>query len=112
MEFRGVGLRGGSRIFERGGGSILGLHAKKGGPGGGKMLGPMLKSLHRGPKGGGGPDPLDPPLDPPLGLQGKNSSSEWGSESSKRQVRGNFHDWQAKENLWGVNPLPQIRHST
>ena len=35
--------------------------------GGGPTLGPMLKSLHRGPKGGGGPDPLDPPpLDPPL----------------------------------------------
>ena len=35
--------------------------------GGGPTLGPMLKSLHRGPKGGG-PDPLDPPppLDPPL----------------------------------------------
>ena len=28
--------------------------------GGGPTLGPMLKSLHRGPKGGG-PDPLDPP---------------------------------------------------
>ena len=37
-------------------GSILGLQAKKGGP----TLGPMLKSLHRGPKGGG-PDPLPPP---------------------------------------------------
>ena len=36
--------------------------------GGGPTLGPMLKSLHRGPKGGGGvrtpwtPPPLDPPL--------------------------------------------------
>ena len=48
-------LRGGSRIFERGGGSILGLQAKKGGggPRGGPTLGPMLKSLHRGPKEGG-----------------------------------------------------------
>ena len=32
-------------------------HSQKGG---GPTLGPMLKSLHRGPKGGG-PDPLDPP---------------------------------------------------
>ena len=39
-----------------GGGSIIGLHAKKGG---GPALGPMLKSLQRGPKGGG-PDLLDP----------------------------------------------------
>ena len=29
--------------------------------GGCPTLGPMLKCLHRGPKGGGGPDPLDPP---------------------------------------------------
>ena len=28
--------------------------ANKGGPGGGPTLGPMLKSLQRGPKGGGG----------------------------------------------------------
>ena len=34
---------------------LLDIH-KRGGP----TLGPMLKSLHRGPKGGG-PDPLDPP---------------------------------------------------
>ena len=44
--------RGGSRIFERGGGSRLGLPAKKGGPDGGPILGPMLKNLHRGTKGG------------------------------------------------------------
>ena len=29
-------------------------------------FGPNVKSLHRGPKGGGGLDPLDPPLDPLL----------------------------------------------
>ena len=46
--------RGGSRIFERGGGSRLGLQAKRGGGAdGGSILGPMLKSLHRGTKGGG-----------------------------------------------------------
>ena len=52
--------RGGSRIFE--GGVHLRSTSKKrgGGPRGGPALGPMLKSLHRGPKGGG-PDPLDPP---------------------------------------------------
>ena len=37
------------------GGSILGLQAKKEGPGGGPILGPMLKSLHSGPKRGSGP---------------------------------------------------------
>ena len=51
--------RGGSRIFERGG-SILGLQAK-GGARGGPTLGPMLKSLHRGPKGGGIRAPWTPP---------------------------------------------------
>ena len=41
-------------------GSILGLQAKKGG---GPTLGPMLESLHRGPKGGSRPPaPLDPPM--------------------------------------------------
>ena len=48
------------------GGSIIDLQAKKGGP----VLGPMLKSLHRGPKGGGGCGPPGPPppspLDPPM----------------------------------------------
>ena len=40
-----------------GGGSILGLQAKRGwGAGGGPIVGPMLKSLHSGPKRGG-PDP-------------------------------------------------------
>ena len=55
--------RGGSRIFERGGGSRLGLQAKKGGgaDGGGPILGPMLKSLHRGTKGGGVQTPWTPP---------------------------------------------------
>ena len=57
-------FRGGCRIFERRGSNLLGLHARK--RGGGPALGPMLKSLHRGPKGGGvqtlGPRPLDPLL--------------------------------------------------
>ena len=38
--------RGGSRIFFKGGGSIIGLQANKGGPGGGSILG----------------SPLDPPM--------------------------------------------------
>ena len=46
-------------------GSILGLQAKKGGPGGGPTLGPILKSLQRGPKRGSGP-PGSPALDPPM----------------------------------------------
>ena len=53
--------RGGPRIFERGGGGVhLRSTSKKGGARGGPTLGPMLKSLHRGPKGGG-PDPPPPP---------------------------------------------------
>ena len=40
---------------------LLDIH-KRGGP----TLGPMLKSLHRGPKGGGVRTPWTPPLDPPL----------------------------------------------
>ena len=54
---RGTGLSAGTDPgFLKGGGSILGLQAKEGGgPRGGPTLGPMLKSLHRGPKGGGGP---------------------------------------------------------
>ena len=43
---------------------------KRGGPEGGQTLGPMLKSLHSGAKGGGGgPEsrPLPPP-DPPMQL--------------------------------------------
>ena len=52
--------------FLKGGVQIRSIPAKKGLPDGGPILGPMLKSLHRGTKGGG-PDPLDPPpLDPPL----------------------------------------------
>ena len=42
--------------FLKGGGSRLGLQAKKKGggrPDGGPILGPMLKSAHRGTKGGG-----------------------------------------------------------
>ena len=54
--------RGGSRIFEKGVHLSNNRKNKKGGPGGGPTLGPMLKSLHCGPRGGGGgPDPLDPP---------------------------------------------------
>ena len=57
---RGIGLRGGYRIFEGGGGSnLLGLHAK-----GGPALVPMLKSLHPGPKGGPGAPPPPHPLLP------------------------------------------------
>ena len=52
--------RGGSRIFERGGVQIRST-SKKGGPDGGQILGPMLKSLHRGTKRGGGV--RTPPLD-------------------------------------------------
>ena len=52
--------RGGPRIFERGGGR-LGLPSKKGGPNGGPILSPMLKSLHRGTKGRA----LTPPPPPP-----------------------------------------------
>ena len=39
-------------FFKGAGGSILGLQAKKGGPGGGPIVGPMLKNLHSGPKRG------------------------------------------------------------
>ena len=41
------------------GGTILGLQAKKGG--GGSKRGPNVKKPTSWPKGGGGPDPLDPP---------------------------------------------------
>ena len=59
-------IRGRSRIYEKWG-AILGLQAKKwwGGP----ILGPMLKGLHIGPKGGGGgsgPPGPPPPPDPPM----------------------------------------------
>ena len=56
----GGGGRGGSRSFDRGGGSRLGLPAK-GGADGGPILSPMLKSLHRGTKGGGVLTPWTPP---------------------------------------------------
>ena len=56
--------RGGSSIFYKGGGGILGLQAVKGRGGGvqegGPTLIPMLKSLQRGPKRRG-PDPRTPP---------------------------------------------------
>ena len=59
--------RGGSRIFLKGGGSILkrgsiGLQVKKGGyhPGGGPTFDPMLKSLQRGGKRGGSRPPGPP----------------------------------------------------
>ena len=52
--------KGGCRIFERDGSNLYGLHAtggprNRGGGGGsgGPALGPILKSLHRGPKRGG-----------------------------------------------------------
>ena len=55
--------RGGSRIFERGGGSILGLQAKKKGGGvqEGSNFGTNVKKPTSWPKRRGGPDPLDPP---------------------------------------------------
>ena len=47
--------------FLKGGGGVqIRSTSKKGGPDGGPILGPMLKNLHRGTKGGGGPDPLPP----------------------------------------------------
>ena len=61
--------RGGSRIFQKGGGVHLRSTSKKKGrgPGGGPTLGPMLKSLHSGQKGGSGPP--GPPLDPPMNIR-------------------------------------------
>ena len=43
--------------FLKGGGGPTWVYTQKGGP----VLGPMLKSLHRGPKGGGGVQTPDPP---------------------------------------------------
>ena len=58
--------RGGSRIFERGGGSILGLQAKKGGSRRGYNFRPNVKNPILWPQKGG-PGPLDPPPpDPPM----------------------------------------------
>ena len=50
-------------LKHQGGGGILGLQAKKGGggPEWGPTLGPMLKSLHPGKKGGGRAGPPPPP---------------------------------------------------
>ena len=48
--------RGGSRIFEKGGGSILGLQAKKRG---------VEEGVQFWAQRGGGPDD-PPPLDPPM----------------------------------------------
>ena len=55
---------------------ILGLQAKKGG---GPTLGPMLKSLHRGPKGGVRTPP--PPPGSATGYRGKRriNACYWGS---------------------------------
>ena len=66
--------RGGSRIFEKGGGgSILGLQAKKRGrgPGGGPTLGPMLKTYIVAQNGGQTPwtPPPPPTPDPPMTCQ-------------------------------------------
>ena len=44
-------------FLKRGGGVHLRSTSKKGGPGGGPIVGPMLKSLHRGPKSGTTPPP-------------------------------------------------------
>ena len=57
--------RGGSRIFERGGGPSYVYKPKGGGgSGGGSTLGPKLKSLQRGPKGGGSGPPWTPWIRP------------------------------------------------
>ena len=45
-------------FFKVGGGGNLGLQAKRGGG----SFGPMLKRLHRGPKGGGATTPVNYPL--------------------------------------------------
>ena len=71
-----IPYRGGSRIFEKGG-SILGLQAKKGGPGGGSILSPMLKSLHRGSKR------TPPPLDLPMPTGKIATGGIWASTSGK-----------------------------
>ena len=47
---------------KEGGGVYLRSTSKKGGPGGGPILGPMLKSLRSRPKGSRPLDPLDPPM--------------------------------------------------
>ena len=44
-------------IWKGGGGVQIRSTSKKGGPDGGPILGPMLKSLHRGTKGGSRPPP-------------------------------------------------------
>ena len=62
------GIPGADPGFLKGGGVHLRSTSKKrggGGPRGGATLGPMLKSLHRGPKRGGSGPPA-PPLDPLL----------------------------------------------
>ena len=57
--------RGGSRIFEKGGGVHLRSTSKKKGAGSrrGSNFGPNVKNLYHGPKWGA--DPLDPPPQPP-----------------------------------------------
>ena len=70
------GIAGADPGFLKGGGvQIRSIQAKEGGADGGPILGPMLKSLHRGTKGGGGPDP-------PLG----------SATGSQDDLRGLTHD--------------------
>ena len=59
---RRFALSGADPGFFKRGGSILGLQANKGGPGGGPTLGPTLKSLYRAPKRGSGPPAPPPPI--------------------------------------------------
>ena len=68
-------------FLKRGGGASIGLQAKKGDSGGGPILGPMLKSLHRGPKGGSSPPDPDPPMGSSHILQtlgGSRMYIDWG----------------------------------
>ena len=60
-------MQGRIQDFLKGGGSILGLQAKRGGGKRGSNFGPNVKKPTSWPKrGGGDPGPLDPPLDPLL----------------------------------------------
>ena len=63
--------RGGSRIFEKGGAIFRVYKQEKGGSRRGPILGPVLISLHRGPKKGG----YGPPGPPPPGSAHEFSNS-------------------------------------
>ena len=66
-------IRGGSRIFEGGGGSRLGLQANKGGGAdGGPILGPMLKAYIVAQRGGA---ELPSPGQPALHLAGRQQTN-------------------------------------